>query len=115
MDEPKVTITTTTNEEKVTITITDVGKRVIKKRINHVFSKPFFTTKEVGVGTGLGLSVSHGIINKIGGSIDVESTYGKGTSFIIQLPVENYDEDQICFELQTTIRHSRITNHRARR
>jgi PAS domain S-box-containing protein len=49
---------------------------------------PFYTTKEVGKGTGLGLSVSYGILSKIHGSIMIESTPGKGASFLLTLPVD---------------------------
>ncbi|MDX2439112.1 MAG: ATP-binding protein, partial [Desulfobacterales bacterium] len=48
---------------------------------------PFFTTKEVGKGTGLGLSVSLNIIESLGGTIDVQSLEGAGTSFMISLPI----------------------------
>ncbi len=54
---------------------------------NRLFD-PFFTTKEVGKGTGLGLSVSYGILSKINGSMLVESAPGKGTSFLLTLPVD---------------------------
>jgi two-component system NtrC family sensor kinase len=49
--------------------------------------EPFFTTKEPGQGTGLGLSVSYGIIQKHGGAIDFDSVKGKGTTFTIQIPI----------------------------
>jgi PAS domain S-box-containing protein len=88
VDDPEAVITTELTDDKVRLTITDVGKGIKEENKSRIF-EPFFTTKEVGTGTGLGLSVSHGIINKIGGSIDVESTYGEGTSFIIELPVSN--------------------------
>jgi signal transduction histidine kinase len=51
----------------------------------HIF-EPFYTTKEVGKGSGLGLSISYGIIEKHNGNIDVISEPGKGTEFIISLP-----------------------------
>jgi signal transduction histidine kinase len=49
---------------------------------------PFFTTKPVGQGTGLGLSLSHGIIERHGGRIQVQSSPGHGTSFVIDLPLD---------------------------
>ena len=49
---------------------------------------PFFTTKEVGKGMGLGLSISYGILSRINASILVESTVGRGTAFTIKLPVD---------------------------
>jgi two-component system NtrC family sensor kinase len=52
---------------------------------------PFFTTKPVGTGTGLGLSVSYGIIAKHGGHIDVQSEPGQGATFTVWLPVRRQD------------------------
>lgn len=86
--DPKVKITTALKNGNAEITITDTGKGIKEEHKARIF-EPFFTTKDVGSGTGLGLSVSHGIINKMGGSIHVESTYGEGASFIIQLPTDN--------------------------
>jgi len=88
VDNPKVTITTEQHDGHVEIEIEDVGKGIKEENKSRIF-EPFFTTKDVGSGTGLGLSVSHGIITKTGGDIRVESTYGKGTSFIIHLPTKN--------------------------
>jgi len=48
---------------------------------------PFFSTKDIGRGTGLGLPVVHGIVNSHGGSINVDSKVGQGTRFKIQLPI----------------------------
>ncbi|NIQ00435.1 MAG: histidine kinase, partial [Nitrospinaceae bacterium] len=53
---------------------------------------PFFTTKPEGKGTGLGLSVCYSIIEKHGGSLEVESEPGKGSTFIIELPVSQKQE-----------------------
>jgi PAS domain S-box-containing protein len=68
----------------VVIKFKDTGTGISKEKIKKIFS-PFFTTKEQG--TGLGLSICHGIIEAHMGSIDVESELGKGTTFIIKLPV----------------------------
>jgi signal transduction histidine kinase len=59
-----------------------MSEEVLKK----IFT-PFFTTKELGKGTGLGLPVAHGIITSHGGSIEVKSKVGQGTRFEIRLPV----------------------------
>jgi len=83
----KLTITTKLREkDTVQITIADTGKGIDEKYISHIF-EPFFTTKEPGQGTGLGLSIAYGIIRKHKGTIDVECKQGRGTTFIICLPV----------------------------
>jgi two-component system NtrC family sensor kinase len=67
------------------IDVEDEGGGITPEHLPRIF-EPFFTTKGVGEGTGLGLSVAHGIIADHGGWIDVESTIGRGTSFRIYLP-----------------------------
>jgi signal transduction histidine kinase len=71
----------------VTIAITDNGTGIPENLLDKIFD-PFFTTKPVGVGTGLGLSVSFGIIKKHLGKINVVSKEGQGTTFTIYLPVD---------------------------
>jgi len=68
------------------IIITDSGCGIHQDDLQRVFD-PFFTTKGVGKGTGLGLSVSHGTIEAHGGTIEVESTVGKGSEFRIYIPI----------------------------
>jgi signal transduction histidine kinase len=70
----------------VAVEIADTGIGMSPDIAKHVF-EPFFTTKPVGVGTGLGLSVSYGIVKAHGGSIEVSSTAGLGTTFRIALPL----------------------------
>ncbi|MEW6601038.1 MAG: HAMP domain-containing sensor histidine kinase, partial [Nitrospirota bacterium] len=73
-------------EKSIIIKINDTGGGIPEENIRNIF-EPFFTTKEVGEGTGLGLSVSQGIIKDHNGELDVESTVGTGTTFIIKLPL----------------------------
>lgn len=75
------------DEEWVKIEVSDTGEGIDPEQIPHIFD-PFFTTKEVGRGTGLGLSVTYGILQKHGGSIEVHSEKGVGTTFTIVLPAE---------------------------
>jgi PAS domain S-box-containing protein len=87
----KITVTTGMNKDYVRISIADNGPGIAEENINKVFD-PFFTTKPVGSGSGLGLSVCHGIITEHGGNICVERTNGKGATFIIDLPAATGDE-----------------------
>ena len=69
----------------VILRVRDEGTGIAKQHLDHVF-EPFFTTKSVGDGTGLGLSVTHGIVEDHGGFIDVQSEPAKGTVFTVHLP-----------------------------
>ena len=73
---------------QVLVEISDTGVGIPPENITKIF-EPFFTTKEVGRGTGLGLAVCYGILTEHGGSLDVQSTIGAGTTFTITLPTVN--------------------------
>lgn len=77
----------TPGESLIQIEVSDTGCGIAASNLPRVFD-PFFTTKEPGEGTGLGLSVVHGIVADHQGTITVESTEGVGTTFTIQLPME---------------------------
>jgi two-component system NtrC family sensor kinase len=70
----------------VEVEVTDTGSGIPSEHLHRIFD-PFFTTKATGRGTGLGLSVSYGIIKEHAGKVDVRSTPGKGTSFRLEFPV----------------------------
>jgi signal transduction histidine kinase len=80
-------------EPMVLCKISDTGKGIRPEHLDKIFD-PFFTTKEVGQGTGLGLSISFGIIEKHGGTIQVESTPGKGTTFTLTLPLSGLQSEE---------------------
>jgi signal transduction histidine kinase len=67
--------------------VADTGKGIAPENLKKLFD-PFFTTKPVGQGTGLGLSLSYGIVQKHHGRIEVQSELGRGTAFRVWLPVE---------------------------
>ncbi len=75
----------------VEVRMEDTGMGISREHLNKIFD-PFFTTKDPQKGTGLGLSVSYGIVQKHKGDILVESEVGKGTIFIIKLPVEKKED-----------------------
>ena len=83
----KLFIRTSSNKGYVSLIVEDTGVGMTEETLGKIFT-PFFTTKDVGQGTGLGLPVVHGIVSSHGGSIKVESKAGQGTRFEIQLPVE---------------------------
>ncbi len=78
-------VRTTAHNGSVEIEVVDTGNGIPREYIHKIFD-PFFTTKPGGRGTGLGLSVSYGIIKEHSGKIDVRSTPGRGTSFHVEFP-----------------------------
>ena len=92
-DAGRITISTDvdTDRGQVLVQVADTGYGIAEKDLKRIFD-PFFTTKPTGEGTGLGLSVSYGIIKNHGGDIRVQSQPGKGSVFTISLPISPHDE-----------------------
>jgi len=82
----EIRIKTWQEDGEVCAEVRDTGSGIESEKLQQVF-QPFFTTKEQGAGTGLGLYISKSIIEGHGGAISVDSTPGKGTVFVIRLPV----------------------------
>lgn len=78
---------------RIQFRISDTGPGISKNDLSKIFD-PFFSTKEVGKGTGLGLSITYGIIQAHEGTIHVQSELGKGTTFLIELPVKEMDRKE---------------------
>ncbi len=85
--EGTITITTRTGENGIELIFEDDGPGIPEEFRTRIFD-PFFTTKPVGVGTGLGLSISHSILERHDGRISVDSEFGRGTRFTIELPID---------------------------
>ncbi len=87
-----ISISTRAGEDSVALSFADNGQGIKENDLARIFD-PFFTTKPVAMGTGLGLSVSYGIIRRHGGTINVTSKAGEGTTFTIILPAGNHEDE----------------------
>jgi signal transduction histidine kinase len=83
-----LTLVTRAEDEAVVVEVRDTGDGIKREHIKRIYD-PFFTTKGIGRGTGLGLSVSYGIVQEHGGAIAVDSIPGQGTTFRVTLPVHH--------------------------
>src|SRR5215218_2114349 len=92
-DDGVLTIVGRNEGEKVVIEVNDTGVGIPPENLPKIF-EPFFTTKEIGRGTGLGLAVCYGILTEHGGTLDVQSTVGSGTTFTITLSAVKLSEEQ---------------------
>ncbi len=86
-ENKRIIVESSLADDEVILTFEDTGPGIEQKNLSKIF-EPFFTTKERGKGTGLGLWVSYGIVKSFRGDIKVKSKSGKGTTFIINLPIE---------------------------
>ena len=88
----ELTIHTELIDEKwIQVKFNDTGIGISKENLSNIFT-PFFTTKEMGKGTGLGMYVSHSIIKREGGDIFVDSVVNEGTSFTVQFPLKKHED-----------------------
>jgi signal transduction histidine kinase len=83
--EGKITVGTMAVDNEIALTVKDTGTGIPKENLEKIFD-PFFSTKSPGQGTGLGLFVTRGLVEKLGGSIQVESRLGQGSTFRVILP-----------------------------
>lgn len=92
-DEGELILTTRSIQRNsfVELEFRDTGPGISEENIEKIFD-PFFTTKDVGHGTGLGLAISFGVVKAHSGTITVDSEPGKGTTFIVRLPVKLMEE-----------------------
>jgi two-component system, NtrC family, sensor kinase len=88
-----LTIGAHNDDQKVVVEVSDTGVGIPPENLAKIF-EPFFTTKEIGRGTGLGLAVCYGILTEHGGTLDVQSTVGTGTTFTITLSAVKLSEEQ---------------------
>jgi two-component system NtrC family sensor kinase len=89
----------------VEFAVIDTGCGIPEKNLRRIFD-PFFTSKAVGQGTGLGLSVSHGIVQAHGGLIEVDSKVGEGSTFRVFLPIDRPDAEAVAAPEMEAIRSS---------
>src|SRR5690349_22380094 len=92
-DSGTLTIVSRNEGDKVVVEVSDTGIGIPLENLPKIF-EPFFTTKEIGRGTGLGLAVCYGILTEHGGTLDVQSTVGAGTTFTITLSAVKLSEEQ---------------------
>ncbi|MCX7771859.1 MAG: ATP-binding protein [Clostridia bacterium] len=86
-DTGEIRIATHSEKDRIILTISDSGCGIPAENLNKIFN-PGFTTKGVGVGTGLGLAIAYKIVEQHKGRINVQSVLGKGTEFIVEIPVK---------------------------
>ncbi len=85
-DHGEITIKSWEEGAFIHVAVADTGSGIPESQLAKIF-EPFFTTKEVGKGTGLGLSIAYDIVKKHKGEIEVLSQVGRGTTFIVRIPI----------------------------
>ena len=107
-----ITVSLKDTASRTMLIVEDTGKGIPKENLEKIF-EPFFTTKAIGVGTGLGLYVTCGIVERLGGKIDIASHVGKGTRFQVTLPRSREvcgsmgDNKELCVDILNKIKGDR--------
>ncbi|THB81137.1 MAG: PAS domain S-box protein [Desulfobacteraceae bacterium] len=101
IDRISLTDAITSSGKYLQFTVSDDGVGMTEKVKNKIF-EPYFTTKEQGKGTGLGLAVVYGIVKEYGGEVEVETKVGSGTTFKVYLPLINDAEKKDLSEVKNT-------------
>jgi signal transduction histidine kinase len=91
--EGLLTLTTRSLKDVVEVEVSDNGTGIPQKHLGRIFD-PFFTTKKTGEGTGLGLNIVYRIVTNYGGTIDVTSKEGVGTTFRVRFPLRRDEHEQ---------------------
>lgn len=92
-----VTVSLSHNDGFVEIAVRDSGPGIDEEAVLKLFD-PFYTTKPVGEGTGMGLAITYAIISAHGGAIEVDPALGRGATFILKLPIERPPQSSTSFE-----------------
>jgi len=109
-DGGELVFNVTSRRDVVLIEVKDSGIGMTQKTIKRIF-EPFYTTRETGEGTGLGLSMVYGIIEKMGGKISVDSEPGKGTAFNIELPLLHVEGEFLAAEQTVEMKNIKLNGH----
>lgn len=91
-DGGKLAVKSRKTASSIVLSFKDSGEGIAEENLSKIFD-PFFTTKDVGVGTGLGLAVTHSLVQRMGGTISVESREGEGACFTVELPIAEESND----------------------
>jgi len=86
-DTNQITVSASVDQGRVVIAVRDTGRGIAPEVLGRIY-EPFFTTKPVGVGMGLGLSICYAAVHGLGGTLDVETALGKGATFRVALPID---------------------------
>ena len=105
--QPQLLFKLSETQEDIQLCVCDNGLGIAEDNLPRIF-EPFFSTKEVGEGTGLGLSVVYGILQRWGGHIDVASAPGKGSGFTLLIPLEDQSVQGLLPDIATAALKNRV-------